>query len=238
MNCENCNKGHDGTYGSGRFCSIKCARGFSTKTKRKSINAKTSKALKGRNTRKESQGKEKPHICEWCGKGYAKGSSLGGHIVRCDKNPDAVTREKLREQKLLEQLSLPWESIPNMGLKRLKIHREQDGKCNRCGIGDWLGETLVLELEHIDGDNKNNSRDNLEFLCPNCHSQTKTWRGRNKNKGKSGKRVSDNDLLEALERELSIRQALLSVGIAAKGGNYERAYRLLATKHSFRWHTG
>lgn len=45
--CENCNKDHDGSYGSGRFCSIKCSRGFSTKNKRKEINEKISKSLKG-----------------------------------------------------------------------------------------------------------------------------------------------------------------------------------------------
>ena len=44
--CENCEKEHDGSYGSGRFCSSKCARGFSTKAKRKEINEKLSKKLK------------------------------------------------------------------------------------------------------------------------------------------------------------------------------------------------
>jgi len=43
--CEKCGTLHDGTYGSGRFCSIKCARGFSTKAKRKQINEKVSRAL-------------------------------------------------------------------------------------------------------------------------------------------------------------------------------------------------
>jgi hypothetical protein len=37
IKCENCGEDHDGSYGSGRFCSIKCARGFSTKEKRKEI---------------------------------------------------------------------------------------------------------------------------------------------------------------------------------------------------------
>ena len=44
--CENCSSEHDGFYGSGRFCSIKCSRGFSTKAKRKEINEKVSKKLK------------------------------------------------------------------------------------------------------------------------------------------------------------------------------------------------
>lgn len=47
MKCENCNNEHNGTYGSGRFCSNKCARGFSTKEKRKQINEKVSNTLKG-----------------------------------------------------------------------------------------------------------------------------------------------------------------------------------------------
>jgi len=43
--CENCGVEHDGTYGSGRFCSTKCSRGFSTKAKRKEINKKISDSL-------------------------------------------------------------------------------------------------------------------------------------------------------------------------------------------------
>jgi len=38
----------------------------------------------------------------------------------------------------------------------------------------------ALELDHIDGNNKNNTLKNLRWLCPNCHSMTSTWRGRNK----------------------------------------------------------
>ena len=45
--CENCNNEHDGLFGSGRFCSKKCSRAFSTKNKRKEINEKVSKKLKG-----------------------------------------------------------------------------------------------------------------------------------------------------------------------------------------------
>jgi hypothetical protein len=48
MFCENCKEEHDGRYGSGRFCGIKCARGFSTKNKRKEINSKVSAKLTDR----------------------------------------------------------------------------------------------------------------------------------------------------------------------------------------------
>jgi Zn finger protein HypA/HybF involved in hydrogenase expression len=67
------------------------------------------------------------------------------------------------------------------GPLRLRIIEEQNHKCNKCGLSEWLGQPMVFELEHKDGNKRNNVRSNLEILCPNCHSQTHTWRGR-KNK--------------------------------------------------------
>lgn len=99
-------------------------------------------------------------------------------------------------------------------------------KCLKCGIDSWCGETLVLDLDHINGDNKDNRLENLRYLCPNCHSQTHTYKGRNKNSGKT--KVSDLELLTAYERCGNIRQALIDVGLAAKGGNYERLKKLIA----------
>lgn len=53
-------------------------------------------------------------------------------------------------------------------------------KCSECKIpGKYNGKPIVLELDHIDGIWNNNSKDNLRWLCPNCHSQTKTYRRRN-----------------------------------------------------------
>ena len=61
---------------------------------------------------------------------------------------------------------------------------EQNSSCWKCGITEWNSATIVLEVEHIDGDSSNNTPANLELLCPNCHSQTKTYKGRNKGKGR------------------------------------------------------
>lgn len=134
--------------------------------------------------------------------------------------------QKIRQQQQFDCLMT--DSIEEMSheRRRKRILVEQHGKCNRCGIDEWLGEPISLELEHIDGDSNNNVRENVECLCPNCHSLTPTWRGRNKN-GKNGIRVTDQEIIEALQTTENIRQALLKIGIAAKGGNYNRAKKLL-----------
>lgn len=53
---------------------------------------------------------------------------------------------------------------------------ERGYKCESCSLTTWLNKSITLELEHIDGDRFNNDDSNLKLLCPNCHSQTKTWR--------------------------------------------------------------
>jgi len=52
--------------------------------------------------------------------------------------------------------------------------------CTSCGMGDeWNGDPIVLQLDHINGIHDDHRLENLRLLCPNCHSQTDTWCGRN-----------------------------------------------------------
>ena len=53
-------------------------------------------------------------------------------------------------------------------------------ECYICGLKEWLNKPIVLQLDHINGNNKDNRIENLRLLCPNCHSQTSTWCGKNK----------------------------------------------------------
>ena len=60
--------------------------------------------------------------------------------------------------------------------------------CYVCGIGDWNGKTIVLELEHKNGKSWDNSEENIALICPNCHSQTSTYKGANKGNGRHARR--------------------------------------------------
>lgn len=48
-------------------------------------------------------------------------------------------------------------------------------KCSNCGISEWNGKYLRLEVEHKNGDSMDCRKENLCYLCPNCHSQTETY---------------------------------------------------------------
>jgi hypothetical protein len=152
--CPKCNKGFDEDVirGYGRtYCSRTCAnsRSRDPETRRKI-------AYTAKNTwnAKSEDGKIK-----------AIEALQRGHISR--------TKNSL--QRLLTEST---EALGHHARKK-KVFLEQHEKCNKCGIQDWNGEPLSFELEHKDGDKHNNVRDNLEVLCPNCHAQTSTWRGRN-----------------------------------------------------------
>ena len=95
-------------------------------------------------------------------------------------------------------------------------------KCERCGITEWLGNPIKLEVHHLDGDRLNNELENLELLCPNCHAYTETYCRKT-----TTVIVEDEVLAQALKDSPNIRQALIKVGLTPKGGNYTRARELI-----------
>ena len=141
------------------------------------------------------------------------------------KDPESW-KANIRKTYLEKYNATAFEDLGSENKKR-RVLEEQDNKCNHCGIGEWNSKPIVLELEHKDGNNTNNSRENLECICPNCHSQTTTWRGRN-NKGRI---IPDEILLEAVKNHSTISDALRSVGLPTKGGSHKRAKKLLGVKN-------
>lgn len=68
-------------------------------------------------------------------------------------------------------------------LDKLVSEGEREYKCELCGLSSiWNNKPLILQIHHKDGNHYNNDPNNLQYLCPNCHSQTDTYTGRNRNK--------------------------------------------------------
>lgn len=67
---------------------------------------------------------------------------------------------------------------------RIKLLEEglKPHKCENCGLEEWMGQPIPLELHHIDGDKTHNELSNYQLLCPNCHALTDSYRGKNSRK--------------------------------------------------------
>lgn len=109
--------------------------------------------------------------------------------------------------------------------KYISFYQLKENVCEQCGIEKWNGKQIVLECHHLDGDKTNNKLQNLKLLCPNCHSQTQTFRGRNINSNR--KKVTDEYFIKILKEQKNIRKALIRLGLAPFGANYDRAKKLL-----------
>lgn len=99
----------------------------------------------------------------WTGQGHRRGSRIPvrpaaplGEVLVCDRY-----------------------SQPGKLKRRLISEGILQRKCAWCGRKIWRGLPILLELDHIDGDHLNNEIENLRLLCPNCHAQTPTYKGRN-----------------------------------------------------------
>ena len=94
-----------------------------------------------------------------------------------------------------------------------------------CGnTGNWQGKEMTLDIDHINGDHKDHRLENLRFICPNCHSQTPSFRNKN---GTGKTKVTDKEFITALKETKSVRAALIKVGLSPRGLNYQRAYKLM-----------
>lgn len=94
-------------------------------------------------------------------------------------------RRRTAEEILVEDTSAHARRVPGSRLKRALRELGMEERCALCGIEPvWLGEALPIEVDHIDGNWRNNRIENLRLLCPNCHSTTDSYRGRAKRHGK------------------------------------------------------
>lgn len=108
------------------------------------------------------------------GQGWSKGltSKTDSRVAR-----QAESIRKYSDDQLLVENAPYWS---NTRLSKILLRKGMLYVCVKCGNdGNWNGEPLSLQVDHISGTGNDNRIENLRFLCPNCHTQTPTWGSRN-----------------------------------------------------------
>lgn len=90
------------------------------------------------------------------------------------KNPNNPVYRNKYLPKLCKYSSLSSSNIKAL-LYKLGL---KENKCEICGLSEWQGKTIQCEIHHINGDSNDNRLENLQILCPNCHSQTDNFRNK------------------------------------------------------------
>lgn len=133
----------------------------------RSCSAKTNNLGVAHNPRKH------PEACAYCGK--EKERLINKYCKACN---DA------RVYARAETLAL---ATQDRSRKNVLV-RKRGYRCEVCGLDKWMGKPIPLELDHIDGNPDHNTEENLRLICPNCHAQTETYKGRGIKNGRFSRR--------------------------------------------------
>jgi len=102
-------------------------------------------------------------------------------LTKLETNRKKHHSQWIKENYKIENLFCESSSVSRGTVRKFIIRNNLiEYKCVKCGnIGIWNNEKLILQLDHKNGIYNDHRLENLEFLCPNCHSQTKTYGGKN-----------------------------------------------------------
>lgn len=91
---------------------------------------------------------------------------------------------KFYNRSLDELLQIDSRASTRVLKKRLIAAGLKSNCCERCGLNEWLGEQIPIEVHHINGNHFDNRLENLQFLCPNCHTFTHNYKNKKHNNNK------------------------------------------------------
>lgn len=165
---------------------------------------------------------------------YPHGQSLQNFIDKCKnlniksfkctplKNKE-VTNRKLKFSDVLVYDRLNGRREGTQILRRALIESGVEYKCIKCfNTGQWNESKLVLQIDHKDNNRVNNNKENLRFLCPNCHSQRKVYSGRKSLKVKPSKPCLEPKIVKTYIKKIKERPKCKTCGETCK--NLGRTY--------------
>ena len=163
----------DSSYEKRKFCSNSCSAKYNNKLREK-----------------------KKYYCLNCNKELSRKKKY------CDNQcqADYEYKEYIKRWKSGEESGLSGRFGISNHIRRY-LFEKNDSKCERCGWSEEneFTKSIPLEIEHIDGDYRNNKEENLALLCPNCHSLTSTYKGANKGNGRVGRHLKSLEKIEKAE---------------------------------------
>lgn len=165
-----------------KFCSSSCSASFnnigskkSDETKEKIRKTLQNKVKEQTKHYKKNKTEKIQNFCLNCGNEIKNNKKYCSSKCSCDKkHKDCYNHFLLNPTEF---------NRGNYTPKSFKVFfmEEQNNKCDICGLDNiWCDKKLVFVLDHIDGDSSNNNRNNLRMICPNCDSQTDTFKSKNK----------------------------------------------------------
>jgi hypothetical protein len=105
-----------------------------------------------------------------------------GLIYAGNQGSKGLSKSNGQDLSLVEYLAKSIDIQSNKVRKKLLAEGYKEHRCECCGLSTWLDKPIALELHHKDGDRHNNTIENYELLCPNCHAFTDSYRGKNATK--------------------------------------------------------
>jgi predicted nucleic acid-binding Zn ribbon protein len=153
---------------------LHCGKSLPSLT-RKFCNNSCSASHNNRGVVRNGKPRKKADACVGCG------SSLKDYQLRfCSNKCSAGEKKRITIERFHNGL-ITWDKT----LRSILL--ASSNCCSRCNLKTWLGEPIPLDVDHIDGDSRNNFPSNLRLLCKNCHGLTPTFGNRNKGRGRANR---------------------------------------------------